>query len=217
MAEEKEAFVDYESIMEPDSRSTVWVKINERTGEQEPITLRDHYERAQSIVIHDSVSEKVYHHLLGAKHLLLYSWYVYRFLPIAYSQALSSVEFALKEKAKLENCDFGSKRGFKALFKVAINEGWIRNEDLKFYPQYYKWTSERHAELRELADAHFGKKHHSKPTTQSPETPDYLAILVDWLPMMRNDLAHGSSYLNTTYNEVEICADVVNALFRPKG
>jgi len=47
--------------------------------------------------LNDTVPEKIREHFETTKNLLLYSWFVYRFIPVAEFHAATTLEYALKE------------------------------------------------------------------------------------------------------------------------
>ncbi|MCF8078613.1 MAG: hypothetical protein K9K88_04950 [Desulfobacterales bacterium] len=84
-------------IFEPDIRSTAWFISEPESGKQRKIAIEDHHKWISEIALVKSVPEKIRDHFETAKNLLLYSWFVYRFAPVAERHALTSLEFALKE------------------------------------------------------------------------------------------------------------------------
>jgi hypothetical protein len=71
-------------------------------------------------------------HFNTGKNLLLYAWFVYRFIPVAELHAYSTVEMALRERAKLEGRpERLDRKGravpwkFSELLQMAVKERWI--------------------------------------------------------------------------------------------
>ena len=78
----------------------------------------------------------------------------------------------------------GTKKSFKQLIEKAISEGWITDDGFAI------------AKLRE-----------------NPEK-DYIEVLADVMPKLRNKLAHGTHMLhNNALSSLRICAEFINQLF----
>jgi hypothetical protein len=89
-----------------------------------------------------------------------------------------SVEFALKEKS-------GKKASFRSLIKLAVDNGWIKDEG---------FTIAR--------------------CQKRPQENSYVETLVEVMPKLRNDLAHGSNMLhNNCMSSLRICAEFINQLY----
>lgn len=79
----------------------------------------------------------------------------------------------------------GKKANFKALIKEAVDNGWIKDEGFTI------------ARLRE-----------------GPQDRRYVETLVEVMPKLRNDLAHGSNMLhNNCLSSLRICAEFINQLY----
>jgi len=72
--------------------------------------------------LNDTVPEKIREHFETTKNLLLYSWFVYRFIPVAEFHAATTLEYALKERTD------GKIKGLYRLIDHAVSKGWVKNE-----------------------------------------------------------------------------------------
>jgi len=117
-----DAFRGLKDLFKPDVRHEAFVIFDEKIGKHRRKTLEDHHAYISDINLHPGVPEDMRIHFETTKNLLLYSWHVYRFIPIAEFHAAASLEFALKEKTD------GKIRGLKKLIEHAISQGWVKNE-----------------------------------------------------------------------------------------
>lgn len=111
-----------EEITIADERWTHFVHFNSIDQTFKPIGLAERYAAIEAITLLDSVPDMVREHFDTAKNLLLYAWFVYRFIPVAELHAYSTVEMALKERAERESLNI---KNLKKLLEVAIQRGWI--------------------------------------------------------------------------------------------
>lgn len=184
-------------VTEPDPRNKNFV-VFEGNGQYRPCTIEDHYERIAKITLSGNVPEDVQEHFEVARNLLLYSWYVYRFIPVAEMHALTSLEFALKRKLKIEQGP-----GLSSLIDQAISNGWVSKEGFSNYQ--HRLNVRRHQQdLNRKLDIQ----------SEIPEPPDYLQVLKKSIPLIRNTYAHGSRMLHPGgYGQLEICAEFINQIF----
>jgi hypothetical protein len=99
-----------------------------------PVTLADRYEDIQSFELNLAVPHSIRVHFETAKNVYLYSWFVYRFFPVAEQQALTSLEFALRERLPPPaNTRKGKpkREGLSDRLTRARDLGLIRNESLQ--------------------------------------------------------------------------------------
>jgi len=145
-----------------------------------------------------------------ARNLFAYSWFVYPFNVAAQLQAFASAELALKTKAAAtkQTSAGGIKRprrrekreGFGYLLRIAIDQRWISDSG---FTHLESWR------LRGM-----NRVLGSEPEVS--EVKSYSQILVEILPVLRNDLAHGSTTLHYRGAEyLGICAELINQLFDP--
>lgn len=188
-----EVLKDLEAISEPDDRMNCMVLVDHASGEIRPLRLGDIYATAETIKLHMGVPEEIRSHFETARNLFVYSWFFYPFNVAAQLHAFLSVEFALKVRAGMQ-CG-----GFRRLLKRAVAEGWISD---KGFSGVEDWR------LRGMNRALNGEK------AEASEVKTYSQVLIEVLPYLRNELAHGSTMLHNRGAEyVGICAEFINQLF----
>lgn len=181
----------FDEITKPDSRQEYLDIVNDDTGEMRPLTLRDIYAGAASIELSDKVPENVRNHFSTARNLLVYSWFYYPFNVTAQFLAFVSVEMALKTKYKVK------KGSFKELLKRAVDEGLVKNEGFTHIQQKDK-------DMPELPAVEM----------MSENVKSYAKILIEAIPFLRNELAHGSTMLHPDgASSVRISAELINQIF----
>src|SRR6266404_6682910 len=91
------------AMFEPDARQLNWWIRNEDDGSARPMTLEDHHANISQVTLSDSVPEDVRQHMETAKNLALFSWYVYRFIPVAELQAYNAFEWSLRIRFAIDD------------------------------------------------------------------------------------------------------------------
>lgn len=210
-----------EQATQADARSEAFALIN-ATGIR-PVTLADRYEDIRSFELNPSVPYSIRVHFETAKNLYLFSWFVYRFFPVAEQQALASLEFALRERLPpLEDTPAGKPRreGLFSRLQRARDLGLIRNEGL----QIRERTAMRRARERYKFEALQGMVRTGAPEmvlddsnvrpSEQDLSHDWIGALIKSLPAIRNDYAHGSERLHSTMLQTfEIASDLINQLY----
>lgn len=193
---------DLDEILEPDERSSMFGIYFDEQGNTREKTIDDHHAIVSRFVLHDGVPEKIRQHFETTKNLLLYSWFVYRFIPVAEFHAASTLEYALKIKTE------GKMRGLYRLIDHAISKGWVKNEGFRAWNERERMREEE-KRLRE----EFGKL--TEAEAQFHDEPyDFVEKLKETLPYLRNAYAHGSNMLHPGgYGKLEVCAEFINQLF----
>lgn len=186
-----------DEITQPDERQKAFAVVNRISGQRRPLTLRDIYESASSIKLHDGVPEVIRNHFATAQNLLVYSWFFYPFNVAAHFLALVTVESALKV------CLNPKKRtSFKGLVKLAVGRGLVRDEGFSHIRQQSEFDGPREQDTRILPQ----------------QVKSYVETLADIMPYLRNELAHGSHMLHPNgASLVRICAEFINQLFPEKS
>lgn len=210
-----------EQASQADTRSEGFALID-ATGIR-AVTLADRYEDIRSFELNPTVPHSIRVHFETAKNLYLYSWFVYRFFPVAEQHALTSLEFALRERLPPPKLTRNGKPRIEGLFdrlKRARELGLIRNEGLKIRERAalrrararyeYETTEEM---IRTGATVMVLDDSKIQPNEQDL-SHDWIGALIESLPEIRNDYAHGSKRLHSTMLQTfEIVSDLINQLY----
>lgn len=187
----------FDEILEPDSRQKHFAVVNRLTGEARPLSLRDKYQAVEMITLAQHVPDEIREHYDTARNLLVYSWFVYRFNQVAELHAFASLEFALKMKCG------DSPKGLKKLLETAVERGWVLDRGFMYY---------RPGAIVDMPDDEADSGNRDIKDVQ-----EYCKTLVETMPFIRNELAHGSRMLHPNgLTTLAIVADLINQLFERK-
>jgi hypothetical protein len=212
-----------EYVCEPDPRSTMFVKVDRRNGTCRVMELADHHEQISGYVLHGGVPEDIVLQFETARNVYLYSWFVYRFYPVAEHQSLACLELALRERLK-EEIRTGKIKGkrptLRPLLNYAIEHGLVKNEG------FANWRNRGEINSRERVRMEkFREMSEKKLTEMTWDESDikiiaedldwnYVKMLPDMLPKLRNEFAHGSTELNNwALRSIQIVCEIINQLY----
>lgn len=221
----EETLRSLENVSSPDPRMNAWARLDYASGMMRSIELRDLHEAISALTLNPNVPTEIVIQFETAKNLYLYSWFVYRFFPIAEKQALACLEFALREKftpelEAAENSKKPRKPGLKFLLKYARDKGHLRNEYFSTWQHRAEQNSReryRQEQLQKMIDQKLDEIECDDSDVEVlPEdyTWDYLSDLVKSLPELRNIHAHGSSMLHMhSLSTMKIVSEAINQLY----
>ena len=228
---EQQEVAPYDALRSPDDATQADARsegfaVIDATGIR-TVTLADRYEDIRSFELNPAVPHSVRVHFETAKNLYLYSWFVYRFYPVAEQQALTSLEFALRERL-LQDIEAGKGkrkiRGLAARLQLARELGLIRNEGLKIRERLaMRSTRARHEfeTLEEMIRTGVTEMVLDDSNIQPNEQDfngDWIGTFVESLPKIRNQYAHGSGMLHPmVLGRFEIVCDLINQLYPNEG
>jgi hypothetical protein len=217
-------------IYEPDPRNACFVSLDDETGHFSPLTIQGQHDDVATITLHLGVPEDIVAQLETTKNLYLYAWFVYRFYPVAQHHALTCLELGLRTRfwddirANLVPSR-GKKPMLKDLLRFAISTGVVTNQGFSAWHDIV-WKRARYR----VEQARFHKMLEEKITsmvwdeclvsvTDEDERVDYVGMLLDTIPQIRNSYAHGSSSLhNQGLHTIQTVAEIINQLFpRPSA
>lgn len=186
------------------------------------LKLPDIHESLSEVVLSERVPINVRQLFETAKNVALYSWFVYRFHPVAELVAYSALELALKERAGISECAEprkGQPRGLGCLLEMARNNGWLRTDDFSFVREMAVERARGALVRLALQGAMLGDDIPvPEPTVDEIHAAmreiDYVQILIRAVPYLRNTLAHGSSTLSPrSIPTLRRIAETINLLF----
>jgi hypothetical protein len=218
-----------ENAFRPDQRSE-GVSVFAETGFR-PKQLEDQHTAVARFVLHEDVPEGIRVQFETTKNLYLYSWFVYRFYPVAHHHAYTVLELTLRErfedelhaeeekkrKKKLKKREFGP--GLKQLLAYAIEKGYLKNENFEDWHRHTE-TRARHRMLMEdisemsrlgLTEMAGNDNLEIKDVDRDH---DMLRALLKNFPWLRNHYAHGSKSLhNQVLGTLQIISEIINQIY----
>lgn len=188
-------------------------------------TINDHHSDVAQFKLSHGVPDKVRIHFETAKNLYLYAWLVYRFYPVAEHHALASLELGLREcfksgiPKKYWNIA-GREPTLKPLLRYAIDINSIQNQGFRRWNEKvlerakHRYAHERLLELIERNLDQIELNYNQAAPNDEDREWDYLSILLEVLPEIRNGYAHGSTMLHSqVLGTLELVCEILNQLF----
>ena len=170
-------------------------------------TLEWDHKRLSDITLTEEVPEDVKNYFETIKNLCLYGRFVYPFYSVAADLTYLLIELALN--IRLGKPHRSRKSNFRQLLREAIKNKLI-DEDRFSHIQRIKEEQAQHHEL--LHDV-IGDSH------SLPRTGDYLKILTDALPDLRNRIAHPKyrslHWPSHAFFSIRFAAEFINQLYSP--
>lgn len=212
-------------VHEPDPRNAFFVTLDDESGQFSPITIQNQHDEVASIVPNPGVPEDVVAQLETTKNLYLYAWFVYRFYPVAQHHALTCLELALRTRFWEDICARrvpcrGKKPMLRELLRYAIDTGVVVNQGFAAWHDVvknrarYRVEQERFRKMQEEKIESMVWDESAVQIIEEDRQVDYVGILLDTIPQIRNSYAHGSSNLhNQGLHTIQIVAEIINQLF----
>lgn len=215
-----------ENACKPDSRNESFVRLTENGPR--PITIEDQHRSVVRLVLHDGVPEGICIQFETTKNLYLYSWFVYRFYPVAQHHAYTCLELALRECFEAAMLVAGEPKrehgpGLKQLLTYAIEKGFLKNENFEVWRHRTQVNAkmrtmyEEIEEMRRLGLDQMELDESKVEIKDVDRNHDYLTILLETIPYLRNHYAHGSKSLHIqVLATVQVVAEIINQIFPKK-
>jgi hypothetical protein len=216
-----------EFVSEPDPRSLMFAKVDLTNGTSRQINLADHHEGISMCALHAGVPGDIVIQFETARNLYLYSWFVYRFYPVADQQSLACLELALRQRlheeiktGKITAGNTKRKPTLYPLLQYAIANGIVKNEGFSTWRNRGEINSRHRVEMEKIREA--TEKKLDKITWDESDIQitaedlewDYVKMLGDILPLFRNNHAHGTTdLLNGALLTIRIVSEIINQLY----
>jgi len=191
-----------DDIQKPDERNLYWAFLS--TGKQ--VTLEDRYADIASIRVNPTAPEDVRSYFVTLQNLCVYAWFSYDLYTLVVFLTFTLVEMALKLRLPRKGPD---RRGLKRLLREAIRQKLITEKAFSHIKRIRQQQAESLRLLR-------GGQKFSMMRSSQPKS-DYLAVLLESLPNLRNSFAHPSGQIihfphDATFS-LRFAAEFVNQLF----
>jgi hypothetical protein len=199
-----DSFRDLADINKPDSGWEALPVFDPQTGNCRPITVEDIHQRLCKLELNKNVPQQVRTHFDTTRNLLLYSWFVRAFIPVADWHACACLELAMKTKTG------GKIRYLPNLIRYAIDQGWIKNEAFSrwragkdVFEDNLQWQRQLYEDLGIPFD----------PPNGGAFGWDYVSVLLEFLRSVRNEYAHGSTAFYGGAVSLNVVVEFINQLF----
>lgn len=175
--------------------------------------------------MHAGVPEDISLQFETARNLYMYAWIIYRFYPVAEHQSLACLELALRDRLKdvihmREPGSAGRRPMLRGLLKYAVAHAIIKNEGFERWRNRGEINARARLEmdkLREMSEKNLTEISWDDSNIQVTSEDldwDYANVLVDFLPEIRNEYAHGSTTLhNLALETIQIVCEIINQLY----
>ncbi len=211
-----EALRDPVSAMAPDPR-------------QVALPLAVHHADIARVQLSSAVPERIAIQFETARNLYLYAWHVYRFYMVAATQALTTLEFGLRERlpSRLPQPYQSARQKqpmLAGMLGYAMDHGLIRNEGFRRWHEAAEHQARERRSMeaiRTMLDQNLESMEINEdgPVQVAPEDQhwDLVETLRGSMPSLRNQLAHGGPMLtNQVLGTLELVAEILSQLY-PEG
>lgn len=184
--------------------------------------------------LNDCVPAKVQIQFETAKNLYLYAWFVYRFYLVAERQALTALEYGLRERfdSYIPKIDEHNKRSkyrtrdnrltLKPLLRFAVNRNLLKNEDFEIWWQRARMnarvrlSNETSQRLLNGEEGPIEIDYGNLEILPEDKSWNYLVVILETTPNTRNLHSHGTSMLhNQVLGSFEKVATILNKIHSP--
>ncbi|HIC7214457.1 hypothetical protein [Burkholderia stabilis] len=159
--------------------------------------MSEHLADVASFGLRVRVPRSVRVHFETAKNLYVYAWFVYRFYPVAEQQALTSLEFALRERLGVDMAQSSREeaqrtRGLKNLLEDARKRELVSNARFSWIEERALQRARQRAEFQQIEEMHrlglTTVEVDDSNVEQLPEDidQDWIGTFIDTLPRMVN-------------------------------
>lgn len=203
-----------DAVTTPDVRWQHFAGLDQSTGEFVRHSLEYRHALIDSIYVNDVVPAAIREHFEIAKNLLLYAWFVYRFITVAELHAYSTIEMALRERAQSEGLATRAVRGGKEkplmlrdLLDLAVERQWVVDAGFEVDRTHKERLAQDREIFRQLGAG-------IAMTEDELDAQRYCKILQETIPVLRNSLAHGSGMIHPGgFSTLRICRDLIDQLY----
>jgi len=211
-------------IFSPDPRNRTTVRLGPNGLRQIPI--EEHHAEVAQFTLSPAVPEGIKVQFETTKNLYLYAWFVYRFYPVVKNQALACLELGLRTRfPEPLPRKYWSRSDrpptLQPLLRFAVDSGAIRNEGFHRWRSHVqmrareRYARERHREMVERNLDQIELDYGEAVPNEEDRAWDYVSILVEVLPKIRNHYAHGSESLDRqALGDIETVCEILNQIFQ---
>lgn len=214
-------------VCTPDPRSVSFVTPDRQAGGWRQLEVTDNHRAASTYNLNAAAPEDIKVHFDTARNLYLYAWFVYRFYPVAEYHALACLELALRERYEKEipKKYFGRSKhvSLKPLLRYVVDKGDVKNEGFRRWHEAaerrarYRYQTEKLDEMHEKGLEQIELDDSEVIVTDVDRNWEYIKVITDTLPKLRNHYAHGTKMLhNQVLGTIQIVSEIINQVYPDK-
>jgi hypothetical protein len=186
-------------LLEPDARSSMFVKMDSTGSGVLPMTIDDFHEWASYVKVSENVPEDVRSYVETIKNVFVFGWCHYPFCTLAAFLATTAVEMALRKRYPMAGRD---RRSFATLLKRAEDDGLLTDDR---FPAEFS----RPLEVQTVDDG----------VAMEIMNHSVAERITSRIPSLRNEFAHpGAHWImppGPALDMLILSAAVINALWQP--
>jgi len=212
---------DPTTVFKPDSRSPTTSFLT-----NQPLTIEYQHSAVVDLVLHDEVPDDIRVQFETTKNLYLYAWFVYRFYPVTEHHAYTCLEFSLRKRFEAEMLASGERKrefgpGLKRLLAYAVKRGHLKDEKFSVWQQRTEMRARQRygeeiwedAQRKGLSEVTYDESQYDIQDVDRDHK--YLATIIETVPWLRNNYAHGSSSLDSqVLGTLRLVAEIVNQIYQ---
>lgn len=193
---------------------------------REPLTIAYEHEAIAEITLHDGVPRSIWVQFETTRNLYLYAWFVYRFYPVAEHQAYACLELALRERYEAEVTAISKTKAkktlksLKSLLEYAAQIGHLKNEGFSLWRdsvvQRAKQRTQDEQWAKTLREGRTQMIYDEEDfeIIDVDRNHDYLQNILNTIPDIRNDYAHGSNSLHSqVWYSIKLVSEIINQIY----
>ena len=189
-----------DEITKPEGRS-LGLHFLPEDGAPEPLTLELYHRLVSALALHSPADLVVHPTFDVARNLLLYSWYESSFLHPAELQSFGALELGLRLRLGGWS-QIRKGPGLRKLLEQALRAGLLCDAALRPYPRLTGFGQAWSRDDVAVPDP-----------DDAPIVRDYVEVLSEAIPAVRNRLAHGhAGWVGTAFATLSTCRDLLNCL-----
>lgn len=211
-------------ICAPDPRSVGFVTPDQEAGGWRTLQVTDYHKSVSVYVLNDAAPEDIRIHFDTARNLYVYAFFVYRFYPVAEHHALASMELALRERYEKEipkkYYEHTKYVTLKPLLRYAVDKGDLKNEGFRRWHEAAeirartRYEYEKIDEMREKGLGEIELDFSDVAVKDTDRNRGYINDLVEMLPKLRNEYAHGTKMLhNRVLGTIQVASEIINQIY----
>ncbi len=213
-----------EFVNESDSRNRCFSVLDPAIKNIRPLEIKDYHSSISKYQLNENVPENIRIQFETVKNLFLYSWFVYRFHSVSELCAFTCLELALRTRYGKEIPKKYYPRSkeptLRPLLNYAIDKEDIRNEGFQVWHNAVLKNAKNRSDMEKIDEFIASGLPEMEIDEAEPKIMevdknyDYINIIKETIPMLRNNYSHGTSMLhNQVLGSIQIVSEIINQAY----